>query len=580
MEIKNGIPVSPGIIISKCCLLEAEDFRIQHKAIESEQIEDEVKRVEKAFQQAAEQVRELSKKYGSDDSGIRDIFAVHVGFLSDESLIKRVSKRIREKSVCSEYAVSNVLKEISGTLSSSSDNYVRERVSDIYDIEKRLLRVLTKREYYDLGSINEECVVIANDLSPTQTASLNLDYVKGFATNAGGRTSHTAIVARSIGIPAIVALEDITSSAEDGDTIILDGYKGTVLIRPDSETLEEYRRYSDDTIAVEQKLQKTCDLPAETTDGVKVSLGGNIELPQEADIVASKGGEGVGLYRTEFLYLQNDKMPSEQDHYNAYLDVIRRLGGRPLVIRTMDLGADKMPSDGKFPVETNPVLGLRSIRYCLTTKNLPLFRTQLRAILRASAQGDIKIMFPLITTVEEVRHAKMVVRDVMEDLADDGFDYDFNIKIGIMIETPSSALISAFLAKEVDFFSIGTNDLIQYTLAVDRANEKLASLYSPGQPAVIKLIKEVVRNAKKAGTDVCVCGEMASEPEFVPLLLGLGVRSFSVAAPRIPEIKLVIRALDIPTCEEVARRAGCLETRRSVINYLRDTLMGIVPEVQ
>ena len=580
MEIKNGIPVSPGIVIARCCVVETEEFKVQRRVLESSQIGDEIKKAENSFRVASEQLAKVGSDHDRADTGIKDIFAVHISFLRDKSLIAKVTNKIREASVTAEYAVSEVFREITVALLRSNDSYIRERVGDIHDIEKRLLRVLMAKESYNLGSIDYECIIIANDLSPTQTASLNLEYIKGFATNVGGRTSHTAIVARSLGIPAIVAIEDITSSANDGDIVILDGFKGTVILRPDDDTIREYHRYSDDFIAIEHKLEAIRDLPAETKDGVRITLTGNMELPLEAQIIMEKGGDGVGLYRTEFLYLQSKKEPTEEEHYQAYVDIANRLNGKPLVIRTMDLGADKVTYDGRFAEEANPVLGFKSIRYCLNSKNLPMFKTQLRAILRASAVGDIKMMFPMITTIDEIRHAKMIVRDVMEDLADDGYDYDHNIQMGIMIETPSAALTAGMLANESDFFSVGTNDLIQYTLAVDRANEKLAALYSPGQPAILRLLRTVLKEAGKANIPVSVCGEMASEPEFVPLLLGMGVRKLSVAAPRIPEIKLVIRNLEIKTCKEVARRVRLMETRRAVVNYLRDTLMTIMPEVR
>ncbi|MGE4286819.1 MAG: phosphoenolpyruvate--protein phosphotransferase [Phycisphaerae bacterium] len=575
MDTKNGVPVSPGIVIARCCLIEVEDFRIQRRMIQSDEIEDEVLRLEKSFEKAAEQLVELSRRHANKDNCVLDIFASHIRFMQDRSLIERVSNKVRSESCCAEYAVSSVFREIAATLSSSNDAYIRERVADIYDTEKRLLRILTDKASSNLATISRECIIVAHDLTPTQTASLNLDYTKGFVTNVGGRTSHTAILARSLGIPAIVGLEDITDAVEDGDTIIIDGYSGTVIVRPDEDTIREYHKFSDDYIAKEHKLGTIRDLPAVTKDGVRINLTGNIELPNETKMVVEKGGDGIGLYRTEFLYLQNESEPTEEDHYKAYCDILEKLGGKSLIIRTMDLGADKVYRSERFAEEANPVLGFKSIRFCLASQNIGLFKTQLRAILRASAHGKTKVMFPMITTIDEVRHAKMIVRDVMEDLEDEGLEYDSNIEMGIMIETPSAALISSMLAKEVDFFSVGTNDLIQYTLAVDRANEKLNSYYSAGQPAILKLLLKIVRDAEEANIPVSICGEIASEPEFVPFLVGIGVRSLSVAPPMIPEIKMIIRLLDMDTCRALVDRVLVLDRRRSIMNCLRDTLMII-----
>ena len=380
---------------------------------------------------------------------------------------------------------------------------------------------LMGRVHADLKKIDSEVVIIAHDLTPTQTAGFDKKFVKGFATEAGGRTSHTAIVARSLGIPAVVALEDIRTNISSESTVIIDGNRGMVIVDPDEATLKEYKEYAREFLLLEHRLDTLSDKPAVTRDGVEIILLGNIEFPNEAVMVNEKGGQGIGLYRSEFLYLYSGNEPTEEEHFDAYVEAAKELKGKPVVIRTMDLGADKLPHGLRRTPETNPVLGLRSIRYCL--QNLTMFKTQLRAILRASALGDIRIMFPLITNLQELRQAKMILRDVMEDLDEYAVPYNPNIPIGIMIETPSAALTASLLSSDCDFFSIGTNDLIQYTLAVDRANERVSALSSGADPAIIRLMRSIILEANKAGIKLSVCGELASEPEYIMLLMGMGL---------------------------------------------------------
>jgi len=397
------------------------------------------------------------------------------------------------------------------------------------------------------------------------------------ATDAGGRTSHTAIVARSLGIPAVGALGRITESITAGDTVIIDGNRGTVIINPDEETIREYSAFEARILAREQTLDALTELPAETTDHHHITLLGNIEFPYEAEIIKQKGGEGIGLYRTEFLYLEADHEPTEEDHYQAYLKTIHILGDSPITIRTVDLGADKF-TQGKRPSrEPNPFLGLRSIRYCL--QNLPMFKNQIRAILRASAHGNLKMMFPLVTTMLELRQAKWIVADVKEDLEEDGIPFDETLPLGCMIETPAAAISCDELADEVDFFSIGTNDLIQYTLAVDRGNEEVAHLYSPAHPAVLNLLQKIIKSANRAKIELSVCGEMASEVEYIPLLLGLGATTLSLAPPMIPEIKKVIRSLSMEQCRRMTRKAMSFETDKQIINFLKSEMRAVLPEL-
>ncbi len=577
MEIKKGVAVSPGISIGKCLVIDAEDYRIPRRSIEPSQRLSETQRVRNAFRDAAEELSGLEAEHDAiSQRGIKDIFAVHLHFLRDRGLRKQVTDKVHAELVTAEFAVSATLRELAGQFTKVKDAYISERAADIYDIERRLLKHLLGGKREALANITEEVVIVARELSPTQTAGFNKDYVKGMATDAGGRTSHTAIVARSLGIPAVVALEDFTESVRAGDTVIIDGNRGIVVVNPDDTTIQQYLEYAVEFAELEHRLDAIREKPAVTRDGVTVALLGNIEFPDEANLVLQKGGEGIGLYRTEFLYLNRETEPTEQEHYEAYARTMGVFRDKPVIIRTMDLGADKYTQSRRFMREPNPFLGLRSIRFCL--QNLTLFKTQLRAILRASVLGDLRIMFPLITNLQELMQAKMILRDVMEDLDEEGIGYNRKLQIGIMIETPSAALTAAQLARDVDFFSIGTNDLTQYTLAVDRGNELVSTLYSPVDPAVLRLLRTVVQDAHKAQVEVNVCGEMASEPEYVILLMGLGLRKLSLAPPMIPEIKQVIRSVTIEECNRIARKVLGMNSERQISTYLRDAARKVLPE--
>ena len=577
MEIKKGIAVSPGISIAKALIIDSEDYRIPHRSIETSQRATEIQRVRSAFKSAIVELSELEiAQEHTEGSKIKDIFAVHLRFLHDRSLRKKITDLVQSDLVTAEYAVSTVLREIALHFTKVQDAYISERAADIYDIERRLLIQLLEKKREDVGHLTEEVTIIARELSPIQTAGFNRKFVKGIASNSGGRTSHAAIVARSLGIPAVVALEDLTEYVSGGDNVIVDGNRGIVIVNPDQQAILQYREYSREFEELEHKLDEIKEKPAVTRDGVRIKLLGNIEFPDETETVLQKGGEGIGLYRTEFLYLNKRTEPTEEEHYQAFAKTVKVLKNKPVVIRTLDLGADKYTQRKRFAPEPNPFLGLRSIRFCL--QNLIMFKTQLRAILRASVLGDVKIMFPLITNLQELKQANMILRDVMEDLDDESIAYNRDIKVGIMIETPSSALTAYSLARNVDFFSIGTNDLTQYTLAVDRGNELVSHLYSSADPAVLRLIRTVVQDAHKAQIDVSVCGEMASEPEYIMLLLGMGLRTISLTAPMIPEIKQIVRSVTIEDCNKVARKVLGMNSERQISSYLRAAARKILPE--
>ena len=576
MEIRKGIAVSPGIAIARSMVIDSKDHRIPRRSIMASQCAKEVKRVREAFSGAIAELTALEAAQSIKESKIKDIFAVHLRFLRDKSLRKRITDYVRDELTTAEYALSVTLREIASHFARMDDPYISERAADFYDMEKRLLTQLLGKVREEVEHLTSEVVIVAHDLSPTQTASFNKTFVKGIATEAGGRTSHTAIVARSLGIPAVVALEEVTLTVTADSTVIVDGNRGMVIIDPNEETVKEYQRYASELSQFEHRLYVIKDEPAVTRDGVNITLLGNIEFDDEAEMVKERGGEGIGLYRTEFLYLYNDSEPTEQDHYEAYAHAVRTFESQPVVIRTMDMGADKYPQSGRRPVESNPVLGLRSIRFCL--QNLTMFKNQLRAILRVSVLGDVRIIFPLISNLQELRQAKMILRDVMEDLDESGVGYNPDVPVGIMIETPSAALTASLLAEECDFFSIGTNDLIQYTLAVDRANEHVSTLYSAADPAVLSLLRNVIHDANKAKIGLSVCGEVASDPEFIMLILGMGVRTLSLAPPMIPEIKQVIRSVTLKECNQLARKVATMDSQRQIKNYLRDVAIKILPE--
>jgi phosphotransferase system enzyme I (PtsI) len=577
MEIKKGIAVSPGISIAKALILDSEEYRIPRRSIKASERTTEIQRVRDAFKGAIAELTELEAAHGkAESSKIKDIFAVHLRFLHDRSLRKRITDLVHSESVTAEYAVSTTLREIASHFSKEKDTYISERAADIYDIERRLLIQLLDRKREDVGHLTEEVTIIARELSPIQTAGFNKKFVKGIASDAGGRTSHAAIVARSLGIPAVVALEDLTESVSGSDTVIVDGNRGIVIVNPDEQTVQQYQKYAKEFAELEHELDAIREKPAVTRDGVKITLLGNIEFHDEAEVVLQKGGEGVGLYRTEYLYLNRQSEPTEEEQYQAYAETVSVLQDRPVIIRTLDLGADKYTQRKRFAPEPNPFLGLRSIRFCL--QNLTMFKTQLRAILRTSVLGDVRIMFPLITNLHEIMQAKMILRDVMDDLGEESIAYNKDIPIGIMIETPSSALTAFSLARDVDFFSIGTNDLTQYTLAVDRGNELVSHLYSSADPAVLRLIRTVIQDAHKAQIDISVCGEMASEPEYIMLLLGMGIRTLSLTAPMIPEIKQIVRSVTVEDCNNVARKVLGMNSERQISNYLRAATRKILPE--
>jgi phosphotransferase system enzyme I (PtsI) len=577
MEIKKGIGVSPGVVICTAVVLDAEDLLIPRRSVPPELVEAEIKRFSDAVSQAVVDLAVLrdriTQEHGREIGGI---FEFHLGLLKDKSLLGQVMKDIRESSVTAESAVSAVFRKYADAFAKMPDKYLSERIKDVHDIERRILRMLIGQRQQDLSRLTSDVVVIAHDLLPSQTAALDRRFVRGFATDVGGRTSHTAIVARAMGIPAVVGLGDLTGHVNGGDTVIIDGTHGVVIVNPDAEQVAEYQRDAVRFFQFEAELEKLAGLPAETKDGYSVSLMANIEGTEDIGGSLTRGALGVGLFRTEFLYLKQNYEPTEEDHYRAYAEAVRQLDGKPLVLRTLDLGADKYTTQQLANPEPNPFLGDRSIRMCL--HDIPMFKRQLRAVMRASVLGDVRIMFPMISTMMELRQARMVLNDVMEELDDEGIPFRRDISVGMMIEVPSAALMANNFAREVSFFSIGTNDLIQYTLAVDRTNERVAGLYTPAHPAVLTLIRDVIRAGSRNGISVSVCGEMAGEPLYTLLLLGLGLQIFSMNGPDIPEVKKVIRSTTLEHARQVARRVMSFDSERQVQHFLREETRKILPE--
>lgn len=577
MERLQGIAVSPGVAIGEVLVMDTEGFRIPRRFLPRDAVEDELERLHRAIADATAEIErhrikvenQLGKEYAA-------IFSAHIQILNDPGLRSKLEEMIRQRHYSPEYSVSRALRFYAKAFQ-SLDGVMPERATDIFDIEKRLLRHLFGKRREELGHIHSEVLVLAHNLTPSETSNLNPKFVKGFVTEIGGPGSHTAIVAEALGIPAVVGTGPFLADVSGGETAIIDGYLGQVILHPDEETLARYRHEVVQYRSHAAKLEKLRDLPAETADGTRIQLLGNIEFPYEVEQCVKRGADGIGLYRTEFLFLSRDEVPTEEEQTAAYSAVAEALSEQPVVMRTIDLGADKMPSLPFPEDEANPFLGLRSIRLAL--RNPDLFRTQLRAILRASLSGNISIMFPLVSTMMELKHAKMVLREAMEDLEEEGTSFDRGIKVGMMVEVPSAVMMLDRFAEEVDFFSIGTNDLIQYALAVDRSNKDVASLYTASDPSILRLIDMSIRAAKAGEVPISMCGQMCGNPMYTMLLLGMGLRSLSVTPAAIPEIKQVCRRVELSCCERIAERALELESARDVRSYLKEELTKVLPDM-
>jgi phosphotransferase system enzyme I (PtsI) len=577
MITKKGINASPGVAIGPALVLDTEEYRIPRGPIDASQVSAQVAALEAALEASRQEVAELrsaaARKLGEQTA---DIFSFHEKLIADKTLRENVRAVIESQRVPAAYAFGQEMSRRQRMFRSVPDPYLRERVRDLYDIEKRVLRHILGRAREDITKLTEPVVIVAHDITPSQAVTLDRTHILGIAVNVGGQTSHMAIIARMLDIPAVVALNDVTSDVSGGETIVVDGTHGIVVANPDPETIRQYVAKREDYRRFVIELAGLRDLPAVTQDQTHIRLLANIELAGEARTAIEAGAEGVGLYRTEFLFLSSDRPPTEEEQYEVFRQAVGHMHGRPITIRTIDLGADKLARSMGPQHDHNPDLGLRSLRYCL--QHLDLFKTHLRAVLRASAEGDVQIMFPMITTLLELRQARATLTDVMEDLEEERLPFRRDIPVGIMVETPAAALLAGSFASEVSFMSIGTNDLTQYTLAVDRANERVAYLYAPHSPAVLKLVREVVQAARRAELPINLCGEMAGDPLYTELLLGLGLRQLSMAPKDIPGIKKIIRSTTIKRCEAIARKVMRFDADRQVLNFLRDNLRGIEPD--
>jgi phosphotransferase system enzyme I (PtsI) len=576
--VLRGIPASSGIAMGYAFLLDRQDFIVQERAILDGEVLVETARFEEAVTLTKAEIQDVKQKIelhgGSKDA---QIFDAHLLVLDDSMLIDEVKKHIREFKVSAEYAFSEVLKRYMSIFEKIEDEYIKERAADVSDIGRRLLKhLMGESRYHDLDVIHNEIIVVAHDISPSDAVSMFNKNIKGFVTDIGGRTAHTAIIAKSLGVPAVLGLQDATYRISNQDFIIIDGRKGVVIVNPTEETKRLYTIEKDKLSRFQETSLNIRELPAETPDGRRLALMANLELVDEIPMVQKFGAEGIGLYRTEFFYMNRLDLPTEEEQYQAYRKVAEAMAPNPVIIRTLDLGGDKFISSIQLPKEMTPFLGSRAIRLCLEEQEI--FRTQLRAILRASVHGNMGLMYPMIAGPSELRAANGILKGVKQRLREKNIPFDENIQLGVMIEVPAAAMTADILAQEVNFFSIGTNDLIQYSLAVDRGNEKMAQFYEPGHPAVLRLIRRTINAGHDANIKVSVCGEMASDPTLAVILMGLGIDTFSMSPTSIPQIKRAIRSIRLSDAEELARQALRLSTGPEVEEFMSAEIKKLVPD--
>lgn len=578
-KVFRGIPVSGGVCRGKVLVLGRAHMVIPKHEVRDEQLAEEINRLERALIQTRQQILEVQRKVsngmGAEEGGI---FDAHLLVLEDRTLLDEVIRTINEQKVNAEYAFNLVAEKYATTLAAIEDDYLRERATDMRDVTSRILNnLMGRQEEIDLRKLSEPCIIISYDLSPSTTAQMDRRTVQGFATDIGGKTSHSAIMARSLRIPAVVGLKNLSQELETGQYVLLDGFTGVVILNPTDATLFEYGQVMRNQVSLEEKLKDIQGKPAVTLDGQRVTLSANVEHPNDADEVRASGAEGVGLFRTEYLFINRTTLPTEEEQYEAYRNMAAALKPHPVVIRTMDLGGDKYLSHLKLPAEMNPFLGWRAIRFCLQEK--PIFRTQLRAILRAATEGNVKMMYPMISGVEELKQANAFVEECKAELRAEKIPFEENLEIGAMIEIPSAAMVADSLARHLKFMSLGTNDLIQYTMAVDRMNERVAHLYEPTHPAIVRLIKCTVEAGRENKIWVGVCGEMAGDPVMTALLLGLGVDELSAAPPLVPPVKFMIRRLKMEEARSLAKFALDCESSSEILARCQALAREIAPSL-
>ncbi|CNH04700.1 phosphoenolpyruvate-protein phosphotransferase PtsI [Yersinia pekkanenii] len=563
----SGIAVSPGIAFGKALLLKEDEIIINRKKISADQVEQEVERFKTGRAKASEQLAAIKTKAGETFGEDKEaIFEGHIMLLEDEELEQEIIALINDDKQSADAAAYSVIEGQAKALEELDDEYLKERAADVRDIGKRLLMNILDMTIVDLSAIQEEVILVATDLTPSETAQINLNKVLGFITDLGGRTSHTSIMARSLELPAIVGTTDVTKQVKNGDYLILDAVNNKIYVNPTSDVISELKTVRDQCLAERDELAKLKDLPAITLDGHQVEVVANIGTVRDIAGAERNGAEGVGLYRTEFLFMDRDSLPTEEEQFQAYKAVAQAMGSQAVIVRTMDIGGDKDLPYMNLPKEENPFLGWRAIRIAMDRKEI--LHAQLRAILRASAFGKLRIMFPMIISVEEVRELKAELELLKSQLREEGKAFDETIEVGVMVETPAAAVIARHLAKEVDFFSIGTNDLTQYTLAVDRGNELISHLYNPMSPSVLGLIKQVIDASHAEGKWTGMCGELAGDERATLLLLGMGLDEFSMSAISIPRIKKIIRNTNFEDVKVLAEQALAQPTAQELMDLI------------
>jgi phosphotransferase system enzyme I (PtsI) len=577
--VLKGVPAASGIACGPAFILDKQDFIVPKRAVMDQEVVIEIARFEEALGKTRDEIFDIKKKIEQERGGQNaQIFDAHLMVLEDKMLIQEVIKGIRDQKLAAEYVFSMVLKKFTQSFAKIKDEYLRERTADVNDIGRRVLKhLMDESRLHDMDNLTEDLIIIAHELSPSDAVSMYNKKILAFVTDIGGRTSHTAIIAKSLGVPAVVGLKDATLRISNQDFIIVDGRKGIIIINPEASTVNLYQKEQNKIIASLGSLDDIKDLPAETLDKKSVSILANLEISEEVKVIEKSGPQGIGLYRTEFFYMNRIDLPSEEEQFKSYRLVAEAMGNQPVIIRTLDLGGDKFISSVQIPKDMSPFLGWRAIQFCLERPDI--FKTQLRAILRASVFGNLRMMYPMIAGLGEFRKANAILDDVKKSLREENIPFNEKMPVGIMIEVPAAVMVADLLAKEADFFSIGTNDLIQYTLAVDRVNEKTAHLYQPFHPAVLRMIKRAIDAGHNEGKQVSLCGEMSGEPSQAILLIGMGIDALSMSSASILPIKKLIRSIKFSDAQRLAREVLELSTAPEIEEFVAIRTRELAPQI-